>query len=70
MSLSHLCIQRFCNVRGAMWGALMTDHEPPARVIIKSGLHYIGDVTGSLKGHNRALKHYELSAKEYFAKHP
>ncbi len=31
MSLTDLCIQRFYNVRAAMWGALMTDHEPPGR---------------------------------------
>lgn len=39
-----------------------------ARVITKNGLHYIGDVTLPLRGHNRVLKHYELSAQEYFAK--
>ncbi len=31
MSLTDLCIQRFYNVKAAMWGALMTDHEPPGR---------------------------------------
>lgn len=48
----------------------LPENEASARVIVKSGLHYIGDVTASLRGHNRVLKHYELSAKEYFAKQP
>lgn len=41
-----------------------------ARVITKNGLRYIGDVTGSLRGHNSVLKHSEISAQEYFAKRP
>ena len=48
----------------------LPENEASARVIVKNGLHYIGDVTAPLRGHNRVLKHYELSAKEYFAKHP
>lgn len=46
------------------------ENAASARVITKSGLRYIGDVTVSLRGHNRVLKHYELSAQEYFAKRP
>ena len=48
----------------------LPENTASARVIIKNGLHYIGDVTGTLRGHNRVLKHYELSAQEYFAKRP
>ncbi len=48
----------------------LPENVASARVIVKNGLHYIGDVTVTLSGHNRVLKHYELSAGEYFAKHP
>lgn len=46
----------------------LPENNASSRVIIKNGLHYIGDVTGSLRSHNSDLKHYELSAHEYFAK--
>lgn len=48
----------------------LPENAASARVISKNGLHYIGDVTATLRGHNRVLKHYELSVQEYFAKRP
>lgn len=48
----------------------LPDNTASSRVIIKNSLHYIGDVTMSLRGHNRVLKHYELSAQQFFAKRP